>query len=71
MDEGPDLGAGVLVRCLAGEWGNEGEVEDGDTGDGEGEEKATVEVRVERGGVLVGRWRDVKGGVLGGQLEVL
>lgn len=76
MDQGPDMGGGVLVRCLAGEWGNEGEVEEGtygEEGDGDGKEgeRATVEVRCERGGVLVGRWRDVKGGVERGMLEVL
>lgn len=76
MDEGPDAGEGVMVRCLAREWSNEAEVEEADremggtqrTGE---DEHATVELRCERGGVLVARWRDVKTGVERGDLEVL
>jgi len=73
MDEGPNGAEGVLVRCLKGEWGNEGEVAEQEQGLGTQmeEEKATVELRVERGGVLIARWRDVKGGVERGDLEVL
>lgn len=74
MDEGPDSAGGVMVRCLAGEWSNEGEVFGGDEGGGamlKEEQRATVELRVERGGVLVARWRDVRGGVERGDLEVL
>ncbi|KAJ9660543.1 hypothetical protein H2198_002480 [Neophaeococcomyces mojaviensis] len=73
MDEGPDDGMGVFVRCLAPEWGNEAEVEETMTRGGEEKqnEGASVELRMERGGVLVGRWRDVRSGVEGGMLEVL
>lgn len=79
MDEGPDMSAGVLVRCLKDEWSNEREVfENEESGaDGAGgtqrdeEEKASVELRCERGGVLVARWRDVRAGVEAGHLEVL
>jgi len=75
MDEGPDNGAGVFVRCLAPGWGNEAEVDqtlrDGDGGGGKEEDRATVELRMERGGVLVGRWRDVRSGVEKGDLEIL
>lgn len=76
MDEGPDASAGVMVRCLAKEWNNEREVyEEEDEGGGsqrlKEEERATVELRCERGGVLVARWRDVRSGVEKGMLEVL
>ena len=75
MDEGPDNGAGVFVRCLAHEWGNEVEVDqtlrDGEGGGGKDEDRATVELRMDRGGVLVGRWRDVRSGVEKGDLEIL
>lgn len=77
MDEGPDMSAGVMVRCLAKEWSNESEVYEGEDGEGgasqglKEEERATVELRCERGGVLVARWRDVRSGVEKGLLEVL
>jgi len=71
MDEGPDGAEGVLVRCLGREWSNEREVFEGVDGDKEDGEGATVELRVERGGVLVARWRDVRRGVERGDLEVL
>lgn len=78
MDQGPEPAAGVLVRCLARDWSNEDVVRrrlrEPDAGEEEEEEEggsATVELRCERGGVLVARWRDVKGGVEGGLLEVL
>jgi len=67
MDEGPEGAEGVLVRCLGAEWSNEADVFE-EEGDGEG---PTVELRVERGGVLVARWRDVRRGVESGDLEVL
>lgn len=67
MDEGPEGAEGVLVRCLGAEWSNEADVFEGE-GDGE---EPTVELRVERGGVLVARWRDVRRGVESGDLEVL
>lgn len=72
MDEGPDMSAGVLVRCLKSEWSNEREVYENEGGmQREDGEKATVELRCERGGVLVARWRDVRAGVEAGELEVL
>ena len=71
MDEGPDFAAGVMVRCLAAEWGNEREVEEAEEEGVREEEKASVELRVERGGILVARWRDVRIGVEKGDLEVL
>ncbi|KAK5098414.1 hypothetical protein LTS08_006547 [Lithohypha guttulata] len=80
MDEGPDMAAAVMVRCLAKEWNNETDVfaDDGLEGGGQGtqgdvtqEENASVELRCERGGVLVARWRDVKSGVEKEALEVL
>lgn len=72
MDEGPDGKEGIMVRCLVGSWGNEGDVVVNAEEDTErDEERVTVELRVERGGILVARWRDVRSGVVGGQLEVL
>lgn len=77
MDEGPDMSTGVMVRCLAKEWSNEREVYEDEIDEGgasqglKEEERATVELRCERGGVLVARWRDVKSGVDKGMLEVL
>lgn len=76
MDEGPDAGGGVMIRCLAREWSNEAEVEEADQEMGGTqkigeEERATVELRCERGGILVARWRDVKTGVEKGDLEIL
>ena len=69
MDEGPDEATGVVVRCLAGKWHNEREVYE-DNGRLE-EERATVELKLERGGILIARWRDVRSGVESGDLEVL
>lgn len=72
MDEGPDMSAGVLVRGLKSEWNNDGEVySNGGGTQREEDEKATVELRCERGGVLIARWRDVRAGVEAGELEML
>lgn len=74
MDEGPDAAQGVMVRCLAAEWSNERDVfeaEEDIGGTQKEEERPTVELRVERGGVLIARWRDVRSGVEKGDLEVL
>lgn len=63
MLEGPGREGVVVVRCLVGEWGNEGEV---------GRERGCeVELRMGRGQVWVVRWGDVRVGVLEGKLEVL
>lgn len=69
MDEGPDEATGVVVRCLAREWNNERDVYDESSRPED--EKATVELKLERGGILIARWRDVRSGVEQGNLEVL
>jgi GINS complex subunit 4 len=70
MVDAPDPASAVVVRCLEDFWGNAEEVERGRDGK-EGEEKASVELRMRRGEVWVVRWGDVRGGVVGGALEVL
>ena len=64
MVEGPDMAVAVVVRCLAEGWDNER-----DLSSGEGD--VSVELRMRRGEVWVVRWGDVRGGVEGGELEVL
>lgn len=75
MVEGPDGGGGVVVRCLAETWSNEADLgnDGGDTPEEKIEEdmKATVELRMRRGEIWVVRWRDVRLGVVKGDLEVL
>lgn len=76
MDDAPDNAEGVIIRCLAREWESrdfdaaeaEAEQDDGD-GDERGGEK--VKIGFKRGDVGIVRWRDVKAGVLGGDLELL
>lgn len=64
MEQGPDGAEGVVVRCLAGEF-------EGDDEGEEGEEGRRVVVNLRRGDVVIARWRDVRTGVLRGELEVL
>lgn len=72
MVEAPDGGTGVVVRCLKEEWGNGEDVEDGVGAVGVGgEEGPDVELRFRRGEVWVVRWRDVRKGVVEGDLECL
>lgn len=77
MVEGPEAGTAVVVRCLDEVWDNTDEVERGRDGVGGGgggggeEGKPTVELRMRRGEVWVVRWGDVKGGVVGGALDLL
>ena len=73
MVEGPEGRKVVFVRCLKeGGWGNERDVDEAveDRG-GSGDEGASVLVRMGRGEIWVVRWRDVKGGVERGEVEVL
>ena len=65
MVEGPDADMAVVCRCLGDAWTNEDEL----GGDGEG--GATVEVRMQKGDIMIVRWRDVKGGVVMGDVELL
>ncbi|KAK5206216.1 hypothetical protein LTR96_009505 [Exophiala xenobiotica] len=82
MVEGPNSGQAVVVRCLGEMWANAEDVErgveerergvqgDGDREGGAGA-GASVELRMRRGEVWVVRWRDVRGGVERGDLELL
>jgi GINS complex subunit 4 len=75
MVEGPDGGASVFVRCLGEEWesgmgAGAGTVDD-DYWFGEADEEGGVDLRMRKGEVWVVRWRDVRRGVLAGELELL
>lgn len=69
MVEGPDGGAAVVVRCLAEIFGNERDVEV--QRDDQGDDGASVELRMRRGEVWVVRWRDIRRGVERGEVELL
>lgn len=66
MEQGSDGAEGVVVRCLAGEFEGEDEGEAEEEGEGR-----RVVVNLRRGDVVIARWRDVRAGVLKGELEVL
>ncbi|EXJ82660.1 hypothetical protein A1O3_06474 [Capronia epimyces CBS 606.96] len=76
MLEPPDAAIAVVVRCLVdGVWSNERDVDlaptaGSETGEWE-REPATVELRMRHGEVWLVRWRDVRGGVERGELELL
>ncbi|KAL2434789.1 hypothetical protein ABEF95_007377 [Exophiala dermatitidis] len=80
MVEPPDADTAVVVRCLAeggnrdegeGVWSNERDLDDLSQDDQNKRGGATVELRMRRGEVWVVRWRDVRGGVERGELELL
>ena len=64
MVEGPDVESAIVVRCLAEEWGNEDQL-------GEGEEGPSMELRMQKGDIMIVRWRDVREGALKGDVELL
>lgn len=68
MVEGPDELAAVFVRCLAEVWDSEGMDHDPEnTTDDVGQ----ASLRMVRGEAWIVRWRDVKAGVIKGELELL
>ncbi|KAL2398533.1 hypothetical protein ABEF93_001073 [Exophiala dermatitidis] len=84
MVEPPDADTAVVVRCLSSEgrgrdegegvWSNEPDLDDMSQGVSDQDKRgggATVELRMRRGEVWVVRWRDVRGGVERGELELL
>ena len=76
MVEGPDGLGAVFVRCLGEGWDNEddGGGAGGGEGDGDGvggEAMFKTGLRMRRGEVWVVRWRDVRQGVVAGELELL
>ena len=66
MVEGPDEVSAVFVRCLVDFWDNEDAKYDQDDTD-----VGRVGLTMRRGEVWVVRWRDVKAGVVKGELELL
>lgn len=78
MDDSPDHEEGVIIRCLAREWESRdidtaGAEAGQDDEDRDGDERGIEKVKIgfKRGDIGIVRWRDVKAGVLGGDLELL
>lgn len=73
MVEGPDSARAVVVRCLreSGAWSNVRDVDEARDGGEGADEGPSVEVTMRAGEVWLVRWRDVRKGVVNGDLELL